>query len=95
MYMKIEVIKNENKMPNSKTLQAMKNIEEGKDLSRKFHNVQELMWNLEKDDNNDVEFYKEVLKRETTPQKDHSEEEVIKKFGIDKVNPDDSQVKIE
>lgn len=93
--MKTNVIKNENKIPNNETLQAMKNIEEGKKLSREFHNVQELMRNLEKDDNNDTELYKEVLKRETMPQKIYSEEDVIKKFNINAMNKNDKTMELE
>ena len=43
----------------------------------------------------DMELYIEALEREAKTQKVYSEEEVLKKFGIDKVNPDDSEVEIE
>jgi len=33
-------------MPNEELLQAMKNVEEGKKLSRRFHSVKELMEDL-------------------------------------------------
>ncbi len=33
-------------MPNEELLQAMKNVEEGKNLSRRFHSVKELMEDL-------------------------------------------------
>ena len=42
-----------------------------------------------------MELYIEALERETQTQKLYSEEEVLKKYGIDKVNPDDSEVDIE
>ena len=43
----------------------------------------------------DMELYIEALEREAKTQKVYCEEEVLKKFGIDKVNPDDSEVEIE
>lgn len=89
------LMKDKNRKFNDETLQTMKNIEEEKNLSRKFKSVKDLMEDLKADDNEEMKLYKEILKREAIHQKIYSEEEVIKKFGIDKVNPDDSQVKIE
>ncbi len=89
------LMKDKNRKFNDETLQTIKNIEEEKNLSRKFKSVKDLMEDLKADDNEEMKLYKEILKRETIYQKLYSEEEVMKKFGIDKVNPDDSEVEIE
>ena len=89
------LMKDKNRKFNDETLQTIKNIEEEKNLSRKFKSVKDLMEDLKANDNEEMKLYKEILKRETIYQKLYSEEEVMKKFGIDKVNPDDSEVEIE
>ena len=89
------LMKDKNRKFNDETLQTIKNIEEEKNLSRKFKSVKDLMEDLKANDNEEMKLYKEILKREVIHQKIYSEAEVMKKFGIDKVNPDDSKVEIE
>lgn len=43
----------------------------------------------------DMELYIEALEREKKEQKVYTEADVLKKFGIEKVNPDDSEVELE
>ena len=80
---------------NNETVQAIKNIEEGNTLSHKFHDTKELMQDLEKNNINEIEMYKEIVKREAVPQRVYSENEVLDRFGIDKLNPDNSEKEFE
>ena len=80
---------------NNETVQAIKNIEEGNTLSHKFHDTKELMQDLEKNNSNEIEMYKEIVKREAVPQRVYSENEVLDRFGIDKLNPDNGEEEFE
>ena len=80
---------------NNETVQAIKNIEEGNALSHKFHDTKELMQDLEKNNSNEIEMYKEIVKREAVPQRVYSENEVLDRFGIDKLNPDNGEEEFE
>ena len=39
-----------NEIPNAETLEAMRNVQKGVNLSREFHSVEELMEDLDADD---------------------------------------------